>query len=72
MWEEVPALLDFDHAIQVLGYSRRNERRLCPVVRFKNRPPDLCAEGYKVDENGKGLAGWTVEAFSSGRIRPRC
>jgi LysM repeat protein len=37
----------------------------CVVVRFKNRPPDICGEGYKVDENGKGLAGWTVEAFAA-------
>ena len=36
----------------------------CVTVRFKNRPPDLCAEGYKVDENGVGLAGWTVVAYS--------
>ncbi|OIO95426.1 MAG: hypothetical protein AUK03_05540 [Anaerolineae bacterium CG2_30_64_16] len=35
----------------------------CVEVRFKNRPPDLCAEGYKVDEKGIGLAGWTVVAY---------
>ncbi len=35
----------------------------CVQVRFKNRPPDLCAEGYKVDEKGVGLAGWTVVAY---------
>jgi LysM repeat protein len=35
----------------------------CVQVRFKNRPPDLCAEGYKVDENGVGLVGWTVTAY---------
>ena len=34
----------------------------CVQVRFKNRPPDLCAVGYKVDENGVGLAGWTIIA----------
>ncbi len=36
----------------------------CTEVRFKNRAPDLCAEGYKVDERGVGLAGWTVKAYS--------
>jgi uncharacterized surface anchored protein len=36
----------------------------CVEVRFKNRAPDLCAEGYKVDEKGMGLAGWTVKAYS--------
>jgi LysM repeat protein len=35
----------------------------CVPVRFKNRAPDLCAEGFKVDEHGKGLAGWTVYAY---------
>jgi hypothetical protein len=35
----------------------------CVPVRFKNRAPDLCAEGFKVDENGKGLAGWKVTAY---------
>jgi len=35
----------------------------CVPVRFKNRAPDLCAEGFKVDENGKGLAGWKVAAY---------
>ncbi len=36
----------------------------CVQVRFKNRPPDVCADGYKVDEHGKGLAGWTITAQS--------
>lgn len=36
----------------------------CVVVRFKNRAPDLCAEGYKVDEKGVGLAGWKIKAYS--------
>jgi LysM repeat protein/uncharacterized surface anchored protein len=35
----------------------------CVPVRFKNRAPDLCAEGFKVDENGQGLEGWTVVAY---------
>jgi hypothetical protein len=35
----------------------------CYQVRFKNRPSDLCAEGYKVDENGTGLLDWTVVAY---------
>jgi len=35
----------------------------CVAVRFKNRAPDLCAEGFKVDENGTGLAGWKVVAY---------
>ena len=37
----------------------------CVVVRFKNQAPDLCAVGHKVDENGDGLAGWAVSAFSA-------
>ena len=35
----------------------------CKQVRFKNRPPDLCAQGYKLDENGFGLGGWTIRAW---------
>jgi LysM repeat protein len=37
----------------------------CVSVRFKNRPPDLCAEGYKVDENGTGLPDWAVVAYAA-------
>ena len=36
----------------------------CVYVRFKNRAPDLCAEGYKVDENGDGVGGWKITATS--------
>ncbi len=36
----------------------------CVEVRFKNRAPDVCADGYKLDENGRGLAGWTIKAYS--------
>jgi len=35
----------------------------CKQVRFKNRPPDLCAQGYKLDESGFGLGGWTIRAW---------
>lgn len=35
----------------------------CVQVRFKNRPPDICADGYKVDEKGVGLKGWTIKAY---------
>jgi LysM repeat protein len=63
VWEEVPPywtpITPSKFSVTLDGTGA------CPVVRFKNRPPDLCAEGYKVDENGKGLAGWTVEAFSA-------
>jgi len=38
----------------------------CKEVRFKNRPPDLCAQGYKLDENGFGLGGWTIRAYPKG------
>jgi LysM repeat protein len=66
VWEEVPP---YWTAITPSKFSvnldRTSKPPRCVVVRFKNRPPDLCGEGYKVDENGKGLAGWTVEAFSA-------
>jgi len=35
----------------------------CVRVRFKNRAPDLCAQGYKLDDQGFGLSGWTVKAW---------
>jgi LysM repeat protein len=66
VWEEVPL---YWTAITPSKFSVNLEKAenpgRCVVVRFKNRPPDLCGEGYKVDENGKGLAGWTVEAFAA-------
>jgi LysM repeat protein len=66
VWEDVP---EYWTSITPSQFSVTLEnasvRPRCTVVRFKNRPPDLCAEGYKVDENGDGLAGWTVLAFSA-------
>jgi len=37
---------------------------ICKQVRFKNRAPDLCAEGYKLDDKGFGLEGWTIRAWA--------
>jgi LysM repeat protein len=66
VWEEVPpywtAITPSKFTVTL---DRTAQAPRCVVVRFKNRPPDLCGEGYKVDENGRGLAGWTVEAFSA-------
>ncbi len=66
LWEEVqdgwtpvtPA--EFDVVL-----TEKSEPPECVEVRFKNRPPDLCAEGYKVDENGDGLANWMVVAYAA-------
>ncbi len=64
IWEEVP---DWWTPITAPRFNVTLEKASaypqCISVRFKNRPPDLCAEGYKVDEKGKGLAGWTVIAY---------
>jgi LysM repeat protein len=66
VWEEVPpywtAITPSEFSVTL---DRSSSPPRCVYVRFKNRPPDLCGEGDKVDENGKGLAGWTVEAFSA-------
>jgi LysM repeat protein len=66
VWEEVPP---YWTAITPSKFSVNLDKPAipprCVVVRFKNRQPDICAEGYKVDENGRGLAGWTVEAFAA-------
>jgi LysM repeat protein len=66
VWEEVPPYwTSITPSKFSVNLDRASQPPRCVMVRFKNRPPDLCAEGYKVDENGKGLAGWTVEAFSA-------
>jgi LysM repeat protein len=64
VWEEVPPYwTSITPSEFPVTLHEPSQPPLCAVVRFKNRPPDLCAEGYKVDEKGKRLAGWTVEAF---------
>ena len=40
-----------------------DNEEVCQQVRFKNRPPDLCAQGYKLDDKGFGLGGWTISAW---------
>ena len=34
----------------------------CTQIRFKNLSEPICVEGYKRDENGVGLSGWTITA----------
>jgi len=34
----------------------------CYQIRFKNQSEPICVEGYKRDENGVGLSGWTIRA----------
>lgn len=43
-----------------------DEERVCKQVRFKNRPPDLCAQGYKLDDKGFGVGGWKIRAWPEG------
>jgi LysM repeat protein len=66
VWEEVPPYwTPITPSKFSVTLTKSGTSTSCVLVRFKNRPPDLCAEGYKVDENGKGLPGWTVTAFST-------
>jgi len=37
---------------------------VCEQVRFKNRAPDLCAQGFKLDDKGFGLDNWTIRAWA--------
>jgi hypothetical protein len=61
LWEDVQAgwkavtPSSFDVTLNTAG-------TVCTVVRFKNRAPDLCASGYKLDEYYRGLVGWTITA----------
>jgi hypothetical protein len=41
-----------------------DDEEICEQVRFKNRAPDLCAEGYKLDDEGFGLEGWKIRAWA--------
>jgi len=61
-----PTVLDSYYALRVHGNScRHDDVESLHGSEVQERPPDLCAEGYKVDDHGMGLAGWTVKAFSS-------
>jgi hypothetical protein len=64
VWEEVPAgWTPVTPAKFTVTLTTAGDKD-CVVVRFKNRPPDLCAEGLKVNEKGVGLPDWVISASS--------